>query len=327
MAEIVTEQFKQSLFSLPSGERKINPTIFDELRWAMQHAENPLEQVVQMIAEFHGLWTGMSPALMNFVSQIASLSNSNSSSAYISAARAALATLNQLSLGSKIGRINNITANTMPIELLRQFVSRCQALHPAVNTYIQTNIGKFPYFQQISESVCSYGQATLNKTDVSPLKRCETNGDVNMQTDFRLRRNTNSKLFDNIKAIPDYTSSFLNTLFLRAMPVNDNMSLLHPNYEDEKPISHGYGYTMDVFNAKRTKESIQPSIMAAAQKFGPSLQLCNWAFPVEQQIQKQPQWFTLQAETGTYIADELNRPIVREPSLNIASEDAKNEIV
>lgn len=326
MAEIVTEQFKQCLHSLPSGERKINPTIFDELRWAMQHAENPLGQVTQMIAEFHGLWTGMSPTLMNFVSQIASLANSNSSSAYMAAARAALATLNQMNLGSTIGRINNITCNTMPVELLRQFVSRCQSISPSVNTYIQTNIGKFPYFQQISESVCCYGQATLNKTDVSPIKRCETNGDVNMQTDFRLRRNTNTKLFDTIKPLSDLSNSFLNTMFLRSMPVNDNMSLIHTNYEDEGPIAHGFGYTMDVFNAKRTKDSIQPCIMEAAKKFGPSLQLCNWAFPVEQQIQKQPQWFTLNAETGSYIADELNRPIVREPELPYAKLEDKTEI-
>lgn len=326
MAEIVTEQFKQYLFSMPSGERKVNPTIFDELRWAMQHAENPLEQVIQMISEFHGLWTGMSPTLMNFVSQISSLSNSNSSASYIAAAKAALVTLNQLNLTSKIGRINSITCNAMPIELLRQFVSRCQAMHPAVNTYIQMNIGKFPYFQQISESTCHFGQIVLNKTDVSPVRRCEVDGDKNMKTNFRVRRNTNVKLYDTIKPLVDVSASFLDTMFLRSMPVDNNMSLLHKDYEDEQPLAHGHSYTMDVFNAKRAKDAVQPSIMEAAKKFGPSLQLCNWAFPVDQRIQKQPQWFTLNAETGLYVADELNRPLAREPELPVAEEDNKTEI-
>lgn len=327
MAEIVTEQFKQYLFSLPSGERKTQPTIFDELRWAMQHVQNPLEQVLQLISEFHGLWTGMTPTLMNFVSQISSLANNNSSSAYISAAKSALATLNQLNLGSKVGRVNTITANTMPVELLRQFVARCQCMHPAVNTYIQTNIGKYPYFQQISESVCHFGQVVLNKTDVSPIKRSEPNGDVNMDTDFRLRRNTNVKLFDTIKPIVDVSTCLLNTMFIRSMSMDNNMSLLHQEYENESPIAHGHSFTMDVFNAKRTKAAIQPCIMESAKKFGPTLQLCNWAFPVEQQIQKQPQWFTLQAETGSYVADELNRPIPREPKIPIASPEDKQEKV
>lgn len=325
MAEIVTEDFKQNLFCPPSGERKTNPTIFDELRWAMQHAKNPLEQVTQMISEFHGLWTGMSPALMNFVSQISALANDNSAQAYVSAAKSALETLNQLKLGSNVGKVNNITCNVMPIELLRQFVARCQSLHPAVNAYIQMNIGKYPYFQQISEAVCQFGQIVLNKTDVSPMKRCKNDGDVNMETNYRIRRNSNVKLFDTIKPLVDVSANFLDAMFLRSMNPGNNMALLHEAYEDESPIAHGHAFTMDVFNAKRAKDAVQPCIMAASAKFGPSLQLCNWAFPVEQQIQKQPQYYTLQAETGPYVADELNRPLVREPKLPIAKDEDKKE--
>lgn len=327
MSEIVTEDFKQSLYSAPEGEKKANPTIFDEIRWALQHAQKPLEQVLQLISEFHGLWTGMSTTLMQFVSSIGALQGSKDINAYIKVGQQALNLANQTVLLSKIGRMNNITCNTMPIELLREFVSRCQAIHPAVYAYIQQNIGKYPYFQKISESVCGFGQHILNKHQVDPMKRPEQNGKQTMTTNYRVRRNTDFKLFDVIQPLVDNSANLLDVMFLRAMQVDNNMSLLHDKYSAESPIAHGHHFTMSVFDADRDKKAIQPCILEASKRFGPTLQLCDWAFPVDHQIQKQPQWFTLSTEIGSYQADELNRPILREPELAIAKDEDRSEIV
>jgi hypothetical protein len=329
MSEVITEIFKQSLFCPPSGEKRTFPTIFDEMRWAMQHSQHPLEQITQLISEFHGVWTGMSSTLLSFISYLASLSsssNSASTATYLKSAQAALNLLNTVTYTSQIGRINNITASSMSNELLREFVARSQSLHPAINAYIQSNIGKYPYHQQISEAVCHFGQIVLKKTQVDPIKRSLSNGDVNMNTNYRLRRNTNTKLFDNIKPVVDMSANLIDVLFLRGMHIENNMSLLHQNYSTGPALPHGHTFTMDVFDKDRSKAAIQPSIMAATQKFGDALRLCNWAFPVDHQIQKQPQWFGLTTEKGFYIADELNRPPTRDVVIPIASTNDKTAI-
>lgn len=324
MAEVIKEDFKQNLFAKPSGQRKTQPTIFDELRWALQHTDKPLEQVLQLISEFHGAWTGSSNNLMNLLTQ---LSGDVHDKNYIKLATDALKIINNSKTSSNIGRVNNITASQMPVELLREFVSRSQSIHPSVNTYIQMNIGKYPYFQQISESICSFGQSVLQTTDSTLIDRVASNGDQTMQSSYRLRRNTNNKLFDNIKKLVDDSDNILNCLFLRACPVENSMHLLNTNYgKSGSPISHGHGLCMDVFNQQRIKDSIQPSISKATAKFGPSLELCNWAFPISYEISKKPELFTLTAEGKNYTADGFNRPIFHEPEIPIASDDNKTQI-
>ena len=323
MAEIVKEDFKQNLYAKPSGQRQTQPTIFDELRWAAQHVDKPLEQILQLISEFHGLWTGTS---QNIMALVKSISNAAHDKNYVALASQALKVLNNTSLPSKIGRINNISASQMPIELLREFVSRCQAIHPAVNTYIQMNIGKYPYFQPISESVCSYGQSILHTSDVTLVDRVKSNGVNTLQSSSRLRRNSDTKLFDTIKPLVDDSENLLNCLFLRACPVENSMHLLNTDYgKSGNAIAHGHGLCMDTFNQKRVKDAIQPCISKATAKFGPALELCNWAFPVEHQIFKKPELFNLEAEGLPYIADAWNRPIIHEPEIPIADELFKTQ--
>ena len=74
MADIVTEQFHQSLRSSPSGRQKTG-TMIDEIYGAMETSENPLDRVVQMITECHGPWSGGSTELFKFASFVASLLN------------------------------------------------------------------------------------------------------------------------------------------------------------------------------------------------------------------------------------------------------------
>ena len=327
--EIITEDFKQNLFSKPSGQRKTNPTIFDELRWATQHAERPLEQTLQMISEFHGAWTGMSQNLHSLVSTLGNVAASSNGQNYIATATAALNALNAVgNIASQVGRVNNITASKMSVELLREFVSRCQSLHPAINTYIQMNIGKYPYFQQISESVGSLGQIVLHQSEVGLLDRLNSDGDVNMNTSCRLRRNTSGKLFDAVKPLVENSANFMDTLFVRCMPMENNMGLLNPDYgKSGTAMAHGHSTTMDTFMAKRNKDAIKPCIAKAASKFGPALELCNPFFPVKHRIKAAPEYTSLVAEGESYIADGFNRPSYRESIIPIATEDAKMEEV
>jgi hypothetical protein len=334
---IITEDFKQNLFCQPSGERKASPTIFDEMRWALQHAQDPLGQITQLISEFHGPWVGMSQALMGFVSnltgiigKVASTVNAvkgaaQEASAYVAQAKNAMKTLNSLVMVSKIGRINNINCNTMPIELLRQFVNRVQSIHPSVNAFIQMNIGKYPYFQPVSESMCSFGQPVLSKQQVDLTKRLDSDGETTMKSSSRLRRNTNGKLFDTIKPLMDDSLNLVDVMFTRGLQVDNNMTLLHENYSSEKPIAHGHNFTPDVFDKNRSLQAITQCLLELVKKIGPASMLLNFVKKVEYAIQKQPQIQNITTEWGTCTVDELTRPIPhREPALPIASEEDRD---
>lgn len=327
MPSVITEQFTQNIFSGPSGERKTQPTIFDELRWATEHAQNPLEQVIQLISEFHGPWTGMSQQLMQFVNSVASAKQSKDINSYVGVAQDALSLLDTLSqsIPSTVGRVNDIIASNMNIPLLREFVSQCQAIHPTVNAYIQNNIGKYPMFQQISEDVCSFGQVVLKPSEIPPMDRVETGGDESMQTDSVLSRADNTKLYPPVKNMVDIANSLVEVLFLRTQPIENNMALLNPEYgKNGKGVAHGHNFTTDSFNAKREKDAIQPCVIEATSKFGPALQLCNWAFPYQYQSKNNVEFYSLQAEGKAYIADKLNIPITREPELVVASPEFKS---
>ena len=320
MSQIVNEQFSQNLFSAPNGQKKDSPTIFDELRWATQHVEKPIEQVLQMISEFHGPWSGMNQNLMQLVAFISSVKGGANAKALTAAAKASLNSLSQLhSPPSTVGRKNNITANDMSIPLLREFVSRCQHIHPTVNNYIQQNIGKYPYFQQISNNVASMAQIVIGSAEVQLINRIKSNGLTNMDTNSRLRRSTHAKIFPPVAALIEETHTMLDVMHLRAIRAG-NTSLVNSN----NAIAHGHTLMPDVHNADRGKGAIQECTMKATQRFGPTLQLCDSFFPISYQVQNTPRFYELTAEGKSYTADGFNRPIVRTPVLPVATTDKKS---
>lgn len=321
---IVTEEFIKSMSTPPSGQRKMAPTIFDEIRWATEQSQQPLEQVLQMISEFHGPWTGMNTATMNLLSSLTSLFSNPNNKTIMSTAKQAVQSLQSSSTPSTVGRINDITANDMQIPLLRRFITIAQTVHPSVNTYIQNNIGKYPYFQQISEQVGSLGQVVLTSKDIHPINRIQIDGNISMTTDFPIRRTVEDKLFKNVSTLIDITDSIVNCLFLRAMRPSGNNAIILAN--DNNSIAHGYNYTMDVGNADRNKQAIAPCLAKAVNRFGPAIQLCDIYFPIDYQVKLQPEYFTLQTETGEYTADILNRPITRTIPTPIAQIEDIDEI-
>ncbi len=306
---VVREDFIKSLNADPSGTRKTAPTIFDELRWSTQHSQRPLDQVLQLISEFHGPWTGVNPTTANLLVSLLGMFTNKANKDTVKQIRAALTALQNLSNGSSIGRINNIVANNMDVPMLRAFVNRAQAIHPSVNTYIQQNIGKYPYFQQISEQVGSFGQAVIQPTDIHPIRRIQTSGLTKMDTDYPIRRNTDRKVFNEVSANIDLGQSFVNALFLRAQkPDGNNAMLLDSN---NTSVSHGYSLAHDVANEKRVKKTVAPCLAEAVKRFGPTTQLLDSYFPVEYEVKLEPEYFEIQTENGSSFVDKLNRPMTR----------------
>lgn len=319
MPQIVTEQFTKSIYAPPEGTRKTKPTIWDEIRHSMEHSQKPLEQVIQLIGELHGSWVGINPATANLLNFLLSLFSNKNNKNIQSQAQIALTALKNVVPSSSIGRINNITANEMPPEQLREFVVRSQQIHPSVNAYIQNNIGKYPYFQQISEEVGSLGQVVLSSKDVHPIKRPETDGKNSMTTNFPLRRNVDHKVFKNLSTYIDATNSLVECLFLRAMKPDGNNSILLSG--DNTKLSHGYNFTMDVGNADRNKSAIAPSMAKSIQRFGPTTQLLNSHYPIKYEASNQPEFFEIKTETGSVFTDMLNRPVTRTVKAPIAKDE------
>lgn len=317
---VINEDFIKKLYSIPSGIRtKPDISIFDELRHATQISQKPLEQVLQLISEFHGPFVGLNQNTANLLNTLLSLYKNKDSKNIQNTIKTTLNALKSFSSSSTIGRQNNVTANDMSIPMYRAFVQKAQAIHPSVNTYIQNNIGKYPHFQQISENVGSLGQIVLTSKDIHPSKRIETGGKDNMTTDFPIRRGVDRKLFKNISKQIDLSTSLVNCLFLRAMkPENNNSILLD---DSNTSVSHGYSYTMDVHNADRNKKAVAPSLAVATTRFGPTLQLLDSYFPIDYQVKLEPEYYEIQTEGGSSLVDRLNRPITRDIPSNVAKEE------
>jgi hypothetical protein len=323
---VVKEDFINNLYSNPTGKRADTtiPTLFDEIRWSSQHSQKPLEQVLQLIGELHGPFMNINPNVANLLNVLLSLFSNKDNKNVANQVKTALSALNSVITNSTIGRKNGITANQMSVPQLREFISKSQAVHPSVNAYIQNNIGKYPYFQQISEQVGSLGQIVLTSKDIHPIKRIEIGGKDSMQTDYPIRRNVDQKIFKNVSTLIDASDSLVNCLFLRAMKPDGNNAILLG--DQNTTVSHGYSFTMDTQNAERNKKAVAPCLAKAVQRFGPVTQLLNSFFPVEYQVKLQPELYEITTEGGVCYVDKLNRPITREIPIPVAKEENVVEI-
>lgn len=316
MSEIITEDFRKSLRSSPTGKRK-NGTIFDELYCSLETSENPLDRAVQTIAEFHGPWSGGSSELTDFSSFVASRLNSKEvKKESINVATKTHSVNNAINSlpKSSINKYNSEVCAIMPTPLLREFLNRSQKLHPSINMYIQMHIGSFPYFQQISEDVGQFANIVLSRTSVDPMKWSKPNGVNCLDTNSRMNKNTYLKMNNNIFSLMDNASNLVDTLFLRSLPKN-NMPFIHPNYAEESPIAHGHNYTMDVFNAQRNIESIGSCVAVVISLAQDLLRLVNKFFCIEELVRYEVEGFNISMNEGpngeavTYIVDNSNRPM------------------
>ena len=239
MPQVVTEQFNQTLRSSPSGQRK-SGTMFDEIYGALETSLNPLDRVIQMISEFHGVWTGGSQELFQFASFLASATGSNVLRNVASKVGDSACLANNLQAQlppSKVGRQNNEFAAIMPAPLLREFVTFAHNIHPALNMYFRLHAGNFPYFQQVSEEVGRFAHIASRATELSPLVWPLIGNPNCLNTNTRFDANTMLKMFPSMFSQMDNASNLLNSLFLRSMRPENNMSLLQPNYGKNEPLT------------------------------------------------------------------------------------------
>lgn len=334
MAQIVTEDFRKSLRSSPTGKRKYG-TLFDELYNSLETSENPLDRAIQMISEFHGPWTGGSVELADLSTFIASkiktpILKTNAMSQISSALNVTNAVKNMVP--SAVGKISSQTCAIMPTPLLREFINKAQKLHPSINMYIQMHIGTFPYFQQISEDVGQFASIVMNKSSIDPMNWPAQNGVNCLDTNSRMSKNTSMKMPSNIFNLMDNASNMLNALSLRAMPKHNSMSFLHPQYSKEAPVAHGHNFTMDVFNAARNIESIGSCMGAVINLSQDTLRLVNKFFNVKEMIKYEIEGFEIsmnegpQGEAITYVVDNSGRPLYDNDEPNDTT-DPTNDLV
>jgi hypothetical protein len=315
MSQNVSEQFNQSLRSSPSGQRK-SGTMFDEIYGALETSQNPIDRAIQMISEFHGVWTGGSRELFQFSSFLASATGSNALrniALQVGEATCRAETLNNQLPPSKVGRQNNEFAAIMPAPLLREFVTFAHNIHPALNMYFQLHAGNFPYFQQISEEVGRFAHITSRSSEIDPMKWPKMNGVDCLDTNSRMDANTLGKMFPSTFFQMDNASNLLNSLFLRSMRPENNMSFLKTEYSQEQPIAHGHNFCMDVFGNKRRVDAVPGCAAVVMQSSGDSLRLIDKFFPVRQVGKYETETFNITLNHGpngepmTFITDSRGR--------------------
>lgn len=317
MPQAVTEDFYKTIRSNPTGKIK-SGTEFDELYCALETSENSLDRTVQLIAEFHGPWSGGSVELTDFTSFLGATLKSNAMvQQALQTASQAMDAVNAVNnmVNSAVNKVSPLTCAIMPAPLLREFLNRAQKLHPSINLYIQMNIGSFPYFQQISEDIGLFANIVLNQRSVDPMMWPLTNGVGCLNTNSRMNFNTYLKMAEDIFNLMDNANNLTNTLFLRAMSKRNNMSFLHPEYSKEKPIAHGHNFAMDVFNGARNISAMAPCLGAIISIAGDVIRLINKFLCLKELTRYSVEGYEVSLNEGpngeaiTYIVDQSGRPM------------------
>ena len=208
---------------------------------------------------------------------------------------------------SMIGRVNMVSAAMFDAPMLRQFIATAQNMHPALNAIIQQNIDKFPYFQQISESIGSFYTITATVNCIDPMSWIKTNT-KDFFTNTVIRGTIQGKLFAPVSNMISYSDNMLNSMFLRNSPIT-NAGMVYPDYSNQEPIAHGFSNSMDVFHAQRSlnaKAKILPNLMNNVQD---KLRNLNSFFPVVQAIQAPNQVFNVAVEGSQMLVNSFGRPV------------------
>jgi hypothetical protein len=336
MADIVTEQFHQSLRSSPSGRQKTG-TMIDEIYGAMETSENPLDRVIQMITECHGPWSGGSTELFKFASFVASLLNIPAATLVaLNAGESACVVERAIAITppSAVGRQNTQTCATMSTPMLREFITLVQNLHPAVNMYLALHQDTYPYFKPISEEVGSFAHITirLNETDPSKWGQSSSNNNC-LDTPSRLTKHQSQKLIPSIAGLMETSNKLVNAIFVRNMQADNNIAVLRPNYSSEAPIAHGHNFCMDVHNAQRRRAAIGGCLATIMALVGDLLRLLNKFFCIFQLGNYETESFNITISTGAnntninIVTDPKGRVFSNEPISNTVSDPTNDRMI
>lgn len=296
------------------------PTILDELHLALEHVENPIMQTMQMISEFHGPFNGASQQLAQMVNSFNSaIGKFESSLQKISSS--ITNKINQMQgiiadLESTVNRINQITTFSMDVPILRSFISKAQDLHPLINDLIQREIGKFPFFQQISENIgLFYNLHIVQDVIDAPARILSNIGLKTTETCNVLRPQLFKKIFRPLAEMVEESTNFLDSCMHRCQPLYEMGSWMGA-YSKGKPLAHGYNNCNDVFHKPRMLEAQKGAMLSLISHFGDRVRLLNSFFPVKMQVNMFTETDQIQTEHGPVMVDEHGRgfPKYKNPS-------------
>lgn len=308
MAEIVYDNFYLGLRAGPDSIRA-EATVMDEIHWAMQWQRRPIERTCQAISQFHGPYAGASPTLTKVLGAVAGAEQTLQELARTAAIGVDIVNQAVSDVQNIAGLINNITCANMSTPFLRYFVTECQSLHPDVNAFIQNNINQFPYFQAVAESIGSHFTIISDLNMISQLFSIEC-GQLpihNLKTAARMVRSLSSKMYNVTAGVMEDAASFLDTLSMRAMSLEENFAFLNPNYAIKAAVAHGHNFCMDVFHQLRSENSIPIVLAELMGIFGDRLRLLNQIFPVEYRVKHEEKLYDINVEGALHSVDRLNR--------------------
>lgn len=296
--------------SLNADVFDLTPKILDELHLALEHSENPIDQTMQVISEMHGPYNGSSESLLkfseNFSKKMGKFDSAMSKTQISIKNRVSQIQEITKQIQSTISLINRKTAHQMDTPTLRAFVGEAQKLNPLVNDMIQRDIGKFPMFQQVSESIGMFYNIHVTRSMVDPRKTLEMSKGYDYTTSRTLRKPTYQKLFRPISEMLETSNRMTDAMAYRCLPPHD-MSNFHSNYSNEKPITHGFHNCQDVFHQKRMIGARDGVLIKLINQFGDQLRLLNTFFPVTVSVDFATESREIDTEHGKVLVDEHGR--------------------
>lgn len=297
-SHVVRNDFYVTLYSNPDGTAS-EYTPFENLRRALQLNITSRTATAERILQLHGPEALGSTVTNNYIKSVAG--NDKNLKAHERQLNSALSEIND--------EMKTFIGATMSTPFLRAFIVESQVLHPDVTTLIHENIEKYPYFKDISEEVGSHFVIIADWNQIDPLFTldCENLPSDNLRTSARLSRILFYKLFITIYGMIEDAEKFLDCLFMRAMPYEENHAFFHPNYAKESPAAHGNNYANDVFHNERAIAALTDVLIELINKYGDRLRLVNPIYPIKFLIKVKDEIFEIKVEDSVQTVDRLNR--------------------
>jgi hypothetical protein len=283
----------------------LTPRFLDEIQMGMEHAENPINQTLQIISQFHGPYNGASSHIADFIKKY-----SDKLSKFENALGRVNNKLNkkidriQQAIGeieNRVETINKLVGNNMSTAHLRSFIQNAQNIHPLINDMIQREISKFPYFKQISEEVGMFFNLHIDKT----LVNAEQILSGNRTREYSTNSNIKPRLYNNtFKPIADMVEDGMNlvdSFMHRALPLGDNIKNVAGD------IAHGFNGVRDVLHHARALGAKNGSLIVLMDGVGEQLRLLNTFFPVTFTRNNDTTSGELTTEHGPLMVDEHGR--------------------
>jgi hypothetical protein len=191
----------RDIYSKPEDK----PTVFEEIREAIQISTKPIDFTIQLIKEFHG-GENVQPTDPSI-------------------------------------RKNEITAEEMSIPMLRRFVQTSLCLNPAISHYFEKNEEDFPYFKPISEHIGFYLTDINMRLDESlfgPMEQYEP-GHNSTSTNSTLNRQDYNKMYDKLAHQLNTCFDLFSGMRHLTMLHGNHFGFAESSTEE----AHGYNHTHD----------------------------------------------------------------------------------